>query len=135
MNRSLAATLWVAICLSSCGGPCSNKSVEAIKSPDGQRTATTFKNDCGASGPEEVYVALNWGGKADFSGEHIIFLTRHNRRLEIIWKSDTHLEVSCRTCIDEDIRTMVVRKQGVTIDYDIPLLNSPVVRSPDAPRK
>jgi hypothetical protein len=61
-------------------------------------------------------VTLHRTGRKYDRSDDVVFEVVQQTGVDIEWKDDAHLSVSCR-CTDQDIRFQVTKKNGISIGY------------------
>jgi hypothetical protein len=49
----------------------------------------------------------------------LMFIVKGYQRIGVQWVSPTRLQVTCRTCVHDEIYRQIVRSDGIDIEYDL----------------
>jgi len=115
--------LLVALLFVACGA-CGEDKLAETNSPDNKYVATVFRRACGATTGFLYHVNIR-SSSGSFSADHKgaiesgqIFLTREGK-LNIRWKDNKTLEVSCTDCPKDHKPTMESWWNDVSISYEL----------------
>lgn len=123
MRKNASLVLFAVLVLAGCGA-CSEDQLTEISSPDNRYVATVFRRGCGATTGFLYHVNIrtaNGSFKADYRGtieNGQIFLTREGR-INISWKDDKVLQVSCSGCPKDPKPMMESSWKDVSVSYDL----------------
>ena len=123
MRISAIILIFAALMLSGCGA-CGEDKLAETSSPGSKYVATVFRRGCGATTGFLYHVNIR-NSTSLFSADHRgviedgqIFLT-HEGKLNVAWKDDKTLQVSCNGC-PKDLRTTMENSwNDVSISYDL----------------
>ena len=113
----------VALLLGGCG-VCGEDRLAETSSPGNKYVATVFRRGCGATSGFLYHVNIR-SSSGSFTADHRgaiedgqIFLTREGK-LNVSWKDDMTLQVSCTGCPKDRKPTMETSWNDVSISYEL----------------
>lgn len=118
LSASGASTLLLAGC-----NLCSDESLEKVISPDGHLIAETRLRDCGATTAESLLVSIR-KNRNFLNDEAFVFTAKYDHSVEVTWLNNAHLKIECRDCYSKDVYRKDRKANLVTIDYDLPNIDS-----------
>ncbi len=99
---------------------CGDEVVQRAVSPDGGLVATHYVRDCGAT-TDYVSILNLQPAKEKFKAEQgVLFSVKGEQRIGVQWVSPKRLQVTCRTCVHDNVYRQIVRTDGIDIEYDLP---------------
>src|SRR5258707_13909409 len=122
--RPMAIILFLAVLLPGGCGVCGEDKLSETSSPGKKYVATVFRRGCGATSGFLYHVNIR-SSSGSFTADHRgaiedgqIFLTREGK-LNVSWKDDMTLQVSCTGCPKDRKPTMETSWNDVSISYEL----------------
>ena len=106
---------------------CREDQVVHSPAPSEKIVASTFVRDCGATTNYATWVTLHREDDKFNRSEDLVFVADGEHHVELKWSDDSHLAVSCPSCIDSQIFNEVVIKRKGTHFLQFSLISTAVV--------
>jgi hypothetical protein len=110
---AVPALTWLLGCSSLCNDTLGGQA----RSPGNMIDAITTFRDCGATTPEYTRVTLQPSPTNHSDIIQIIFTTRNHHEVNLMWKGESELTISCPTCVTKDVELQIVKFRSVEVTY------------------
>jgi hypothetical protein len=100
-----------------CSPLCNDTPGGQARSPDNMIDAITTFRDCGATTSEYTRVTLQPSPTNHIDIKQIIFTTRYRHEVNLVWKGESELTISCPTCTTKDVDLQIVKFRSVEVTY------------------
>ena len=100
-----------------CSPLCNDTPAGQARSPDNMIDAITTFRDCGATTSEYTRVTLQPSPTNHIDVKQIIFTTRYRHEVNLVWKGESELTISCPTCTTKDVDLQIVKFRSVEVTY------------------